>query len=402
VTLVGDPATDLPAKPLGNIGSDGHDRRGEIAKRRLPNGPLARNPKNLAGRPGAGGRLCKPRTPWIEPEVNFVQRALILVSSLGRVDGNHALFANAFRCRNWEVCLGLIDTLACHDQAVDVVVASVLEEIEVFGAVAAKPSRRSADDFDLIWIMNQPHERLARDAWQILWGLAQRIPFVNSVEGLLFLNNKSNLGIVVPPANLLESHVANEFESLWQLCQSQGGTWIVKPPNQDCGWNVFLIEPGARNARALLQSMTGNSPADATAHSPSANARNQYCVLQRYTPGIVHGEKRVILAGGQVMGQHGRVAAAGEHRSNMAQGGKIYPIDLTTAEADLCLLVAERLARHGVLFAGIDLCYPHVLEINLVNPGGLEEVLAATGRDLYADALKHILQRLVLPEARVL
>ena len=320
-----------------------------------------------------------------------MQRALILVNNLGRVDENHALFSNALRRRNWDVSLGLVDTLACHDRTVELEMASVSDDLKVFGAVAAERRRSSAEDFDLIWVMNQPQERLARDAWQLLWSLAQRIPFVNSVEGLLLLNNKSNLGIVVPAPNLLECHVANDFESLWQICRSQGGTWIVKPTNQDCGWNVFLIEPEANNARAILQMMTGNNPA--------GSARSQYCAVQRYTPNIVNGEKRVIVAGGRVIGQHGRSAAAGEHRSNIAQGGRIYPIELAVEEAELCALIAERLGRHGAHFAGVDLCFPHVLEINLVNPGGLDDVLTMTGRDLYGDALTGIFQRLNLPDA---
>ena len=113
----------------------------------------------------------------------------------------------------------------------------------------------------------------------------------------------------------------------------------------------------------------------------------------------MNGEKRVIVAGGRVIGQHGRSAAAGEHRSNIAQGGRIYPIELTVEEAELCALIAERLGRHGVHFAGVDLCFPHVLEINLVNPGGLDDVLTMTGRDLYGDALACIFQRLNLPDA---
>jgi glutathione synthase len=323
-----------------------------------------------------------------------VQRAVILVSSLSRVDGNHALFAGALRRQDWKVYLGLVDSLACHDQTVDALMARVDEKLEIFGPVPAEAQRRALADFDLVWVMNQPQERLARDTWQILWALSRRVPFVNSVEGLMYLNNKSNLGIVVPPANLLESHVSNEFETLWHICLSQGGKWIVKPTNQDCGWNVFFVEATAPNARALLQSMTGNSPSSG-AHGSLTNTRNQYCVLQRYSAGIVRGEKRIILAGGRVLGQHGRIAVRGEHRSNMAQGGKIYPVDLTKDEAELAALVAERLAEHGVLFAGMDLCFPHVVELNLVNPGGLDDVLALTGRDLYDDALACILQRLL-------
>ena len=219
--------------------------------------------------------------------------------------------------------------------AVDALIAPVSGDLEIFGALSTNPQRDSVETFDLVWVMNQPAERLARDVWQILWRLSRRSRFVNSVEALVATNNKSNLSCVVPADHLLDSRVSNEFETLWQLCKSQGGTWVVKPTNQDCGWNVFLVDPAGSNSRAILQSMTGNSSASAVGHGASGG-RNQYCVLQRYAPEIVRGEKRVILAGGQILGQHGRIAAGGEHRSNMAQGGQIYPIELTPDETALC------------------------------------------------------------------
>ena len=58
--------------------------------------------------------------------------------------------------------------------------------------------------------------------------------------------------------------------------------------------------------------------------------------------------------------------------------------------------MANGLATHGVRFAGIDLCYPYILEFNIVNPGGLADFLHVTGRDRSDEALDAILASLRL------
>ena len=89
----------------------------------------------------------------------------------------------------------------------------------------------------------------------------------------------------MPAANRVESHVANEFDGLWRLYESDGKTWVVKPTND--GVRGERVRPGAlaHNARALLQSMTGNTTAiGAMTGGDLLGFQNRYCVLQRYAP----------------------------------------------------------------------------------------------------------------------
>lgn len=49
----------------------------------------------------------------------------------------------------------------------------------------------------------------------------------------------------------------------------------------------------------------------------------------------------------------------------------------------------------GVYFAGIDLAYPYVLELNLANPGGLNYLFRETGVDQSSEAVQLLMQALM-------
>lgn len=153
-----------------------------------------------------------------------------------------------------------------------------------------------------------------------------------------------------------------------------------------------MSQPGWRNARVILQSMTGNTGAStAMIDVGSLGLLNRYCLLQKFIPNVLQGEKRVIIAGGKVVGQHGRRLPPGDHRSNLTQGGSLCEANLSAPEEELCSEIGNRLIRSGVGSIGIDLAFPYVLEFNIVNPGGIYEILELTGIDYTSVALDYIL-----------
>jgi glutathione synthase len=276
----------------------------------------------------------------------------------------------------------------------------VIDIVQIGASAEGSVRRLDMSSFDLVWVMNQPHPAIAREAWQLLWLLSQCVPFVNSLSGMLFANNKNALGAFVPAQNLVESYSSNEFLSLWELyCERRHLRWIVKPPNGGCGADVFLLEPDGNNAKAILQSMTGNTEASGAVTDRSyLGFQNRYAVLQGFIPQVRAGEKRVVLAGGRVLTQHGRLPSSNDHRSNMTQGGTPVAADLDAREMELCGGIAQRLSAHGVNFVGVDLAYPYVLEFNIVNPGGLQRVQALTGVDHTPGAIDLILRAVMDPE----
>jgi glutathione synthase/RimK-type ligase-like ATP-grasp enzyme len=113
--------------------------------------------------------------------------------------------------------------------------------------------------FDIVWVMNQSHPAIASDVWQQLWSFSRTCWFVNSVESLVFLNNKNNFRHVVPARRLPESWVSSNAGSLWDHVAAHPDRELVaKPTNGGCGDNVFRLTCDRVNARVIVQSLTGN------------------------------------------------------------------------------------------------------------------------------------------------
>ncbi|MFD9302560.1 hypothetical protein ACFWCB_07670 [Streptomyces sp. NPDC060048] len=84
----------------------------------------------------------------------------------------------------------------------------------------------------------------------------------------------------------------------------------------------------------------------------------------------------MILTAGRPVAALVRGFAPGEHRGNTAHRAACAETAHRADEARLCTVIAERPAPHGVRFAGLDLAHPYVFEVNPVNPGGLENIVA--------------------------
>ncbi|HEX9030566.1 MAG TPA: hypothetical protein VF834_01895 [Streptosporangiaceae bacterium] len=298
----------------------------------------------------------------------------ICIGTLTHPDSNHAIFASEFRRRGDAVRMVALPSLTLvngrlHGLALDWPYAPP----RTGGLTTGTARLVSLEDSDLCWVMNQPHPAMAADVWQLLWNLGTRLPFVNDVAGLVFLNNKSNLPVVVPTENLPETCVSSSEDFLSDTLACGEGSWIVKPTNGGAGNNVFLIEPGGANARALLQSVTGSAATQYELFTQEVvGMTERHAVLQRYVPQARAEVQRVLVCHGEVIMNYGRCPSDADHRSNYTHGGVLVPErPLTDEERQLAECVSRALLRFGIRFAGLDMAYPYVLELNLANPGGV-------------------------------
>ena len=324
-------------------------------------------------------------------------KVLIFIDSITCPDENHAYFANSFLDKGWGVYFGQINTLSIRNYRVYCDVAQVTEKVGIYQSLNIPLSHENVEDCDLVWMMSQPHPLIAKDVWQMLWMLSRHVPFVNSVESLIFLNNKNNLGLIVPPEHLLETYVSNQASDLIDIyTRRDEELWIAKPTNSSCGNDVFLLRPHDSNARVILQSMTGNivrNPFNnqAVNDERQLGLQNHYFLLQAYCKEAAQGDKRVILAGGTTVAQFGRQMGPHDHRSNLRQGGKLVAVELTPAEENLCTEVARRFLANGVSYVGIDIAYPYILEFNIANPGGVSYIHEVTGIDFTPVVIDRVL-----------
>ncbi|WP_437624124.1 ATP-grasp domain-containing protein [Sorangium sp. So ce1151] len=319
-------------------------------------------------------------------------RVLVLISRLNeyRYD-NHSLIPNILMRAGHEVCVGDIETLGIRDSTVVCDMFALDKEYSdgvPFPHMKLQPA--NAEAFDLVWVLTNSHPALLLESFQILWVLNQRVPFVNDASALLFLNSKITLPAAVDREHLPTSYVSNSFDALNSVVAAdENESWVLKPSNEGCGADVYIVGLKVKNARALLQSTTGNEISRYEMYGrPTIGLSRKYVTMQRYVPNVVDNEKRVVLSGGVPFCGFRRFHHELDHRGNVTLGNAFEGLNLTPEEDHFCRALGKSLMDHGIYFAGIDLAYPYVLELNLCNPDGINYSYKATGVDQSMEAIE--------------
>jgi glutathione synthase len=134
---------------------------------------------------------------------------------------------------------------------------------------------------------------------------------------------------------------------------------VIKPLYGRGGAGVFHIGPGNDNLSSLLEMFAGLS--------------REPLMVQRYLPAVREGDKRILLADGEIAGFFKRMPAAGEARANLHIGGRAEPCDLSARDCEICDRLKPVLQKRGLIFAGIDVIGDYLTEINTTSPTGLWE-----------------------------
>ena len=233
-------------------------------------------------------------------------------------------------------------------------------------------------DQDLLWVLSLGERHSFLDKYQLLYALSKKSRFINSLHALMHLKSKYYLATQPNLFPQPETHASRNASDLKRIIRSKGGKWIIKPPAGSLGRDVFLVHPSDTNLGSILEHMCG-------VHD------SNYVMIQRYVKEIEEGEKRVILAGGRVIDQYKRLPIK-DHRTNVSQGALTEHCELTREERAYCERLSMYLVKEGVHFSGIDLAWPWLIEINVVNPGGLDTIENITGRDHTNEVLEAVLQ----------
>ncbi|MFI5527855.1 RimK family alpha-L-glutamate ligase [Kitasatospora sp. NPDC051853] len=322
-------------------------------------------------------------------------KILILVSEASTVElNNHSIIPSALHREGHEVHVGDIDSLNVHE---NVVVVDRVRLTEEFAAGGEFPTLTgayaSAEEFDLVWVLTGTHPESGDDSFRLLWLLNQRVPFVNDATALFYLNSKINLGAIVPPEHLPVSYVTNDFDFLNGLVDSDGDrSWVVKPTNDSCGADVYVVSRADRNRSALLSSATGNAASRYGRYGRDIiGMAKRHTAVQEYIPNVRENEKRVLIIGDRPVAGFNRHHPEHDHRSNATLGARFSPLELTEEEEAFVRRLGRRMMDLGIYYSGIDLAYPYVIEVNMVNPGGLSYHKRATGEDRSSEAVNTLL-----------
>jgi glutathione synthase len=101
--------------------------------------------------------------------------------------------------------------------------------------------------------------------------------------------------------------------------------------------------------------------------------KHNFIMCQKYLPKIYKGDKRVFLINGKIRGAISRIPKKGSFLSNMSKGAKAVNVILTKKEIKISRLIAKKLKKENIFFAGIDFIDQKLNgDINVTSPTGLK------------------------------
>ncbi|WP_274570609.1 glutathione synthase [Neisseria leonii] len=159
---------------------------------------------------------------------------------------------------------------------------------------------------------------------------------------------------------------------------AEHGDIIVKPLDGMGGMGIFRLRRDDPNTGSILETLM--------------QLDTRTIMAQRYLPEIVHGDKRVLVIGGQVVPYAlARIPQQGETRGNLAAGGRGVAQELSPRDREIAESLAPGLMRRGILLAGLDIIGDCLTEVNVTSPTGFQEIAGQKGFDTAAcfiDALE--------------
>lgn len=192
---------------------------------------------------------------------------------------------------------------------------------------------------------------------------------VNSPRGLRDYNEKAS--ILRFPQAAPPTLLARRAEPIKDFLLEQGKI-VLKPLDGMGGESVFVVQSGDVNLNVVVETLTQHG--------------HTHIMAQRYLPDIQHGDKRVLLVGGEpIPYMLARIPQAGESRGNLAAGGTGEPRPLGAQERKIALSIGPTLAKAGLLLVGLDMIGNYLTEINVTSPTCLRELDRAYNLNIAGD-----------------
>ncbi|NKC15470.1 MAG: hypothetical protein GKR94_25725 [Gammaproteobacteria bacterium] len=199
---------------------------------------------------------------------------------------NYMILGNAAFRLGYDTYMLLSDTLSLSKNIVSGRCYKMTSEITTGEGLEAGQVRE-LNSMEFCWVLSFGRRENFLDVIQMHWIASKSTTYINSPQSLMFLNNKYVVPLLCEtyPA----TYASSDFEFLWEAYTAASiSKWVVKPPAGSLGRDVFILQKGDINARSILQTMTDH-------------AKTKYCLLQEYVPGILNGEKRVIMVGEEII-----------------------------------------------------------------------------------------------------
>jgi glutathione synthase len=255
----------------------------------------------------------------------------------------------------------------------------------------AATHRISVDKLDILMLRNDP----STDAIDRPWAQMAPILFgqLAAARGVLVVNDPEHLAIALnktyfqhfPEEVRPATCISRNADEIKHVLERNGKKMVIKPLQGSGGHNVFVVN---RKDRANVNQMI------------NAVLRDGYCIAQEFLPAAAEGDVRLFVMNGRPLEKERKFAAfrrinrTGDARNNMHSGGTSEPVEVTHQMLRIVDIVGPKLARDGMLLAGLDIVGDKLMEINVFTPGGLTSANRFTGVD-FADVVIADLERKV-------
>jgi glutathione synthase len=221
------------------------------------------------------------------------------------------------------------------------------------------PHRVALSDVDAVFIRKDPpFDQAYLYATLQLEGVRGRTLVINDPRGLRDANEK--LYAMHFREWMPTTLVSSDREQIHDFVRDVGGRAVLKPLDGAGGVGVVLLRSDDKNARALVDILTGEG--------------KRLAMAQAFLPEVTEGDKRILLLDGEPLGAILRVPRGDDIRSNIHVGGSVVPAELTAREQELVKSVAPRLRQDGLFFVGLDVIGEHLTEVNVTSPTGIQEL----------------------------
>jgi len=194
---------------------------------------------------------------------------------------------------------------------------------------------------------------------------------VNDPRALRDWNEK--LAILAFPHLTPPTLVARDMQQVQEFIDAHGDV-VVKKLDGMGGAMIFRVKADDVNRNVIVEVITDEG--------------RRTIMAQRFIPEITKGDKRVLVIDGKPFSHClARIPKKGETRGNLAAGGKGVAQPISDRDREIAEAVGRRLAKAGIVFAGLDVIGDWLTEINVTSPTCIVEIAEQTGRDAAVELL---------------
>lgn len=217
----------------------------------------------------------------------------------------------------------------------------------------------SLSEMDCIFIRKEPpFDNAYLYALQLLDLIKEKTFILNDPAGIALSGEK--LFTLAFKSWIPESCITESPEVAERFIKGLRSRVVVKPLHLKGGSGVFVLSPGDRNLPAFLEAATADG--------------SEKIMLQRFVDADKHGDKRILVLNGEILGSFIRKPSKRDFRANLSRGATLHKAPCLPKEKEMVRALAPELAKRGLWFTGLDLIGGTLTEINVTSPAGIADL----------------------------